>query len=65
MTMHINANPKTKAEAIRWLKIGIELVVIDATTDRPIAQKDGRIEIAGPRWNGKAILRNGLVFKIE
>lgn len=63
--MRLSANPKTKAEAVRWLRIGIELVVIDPTTDRPIAEKDGQVQVTNLGWTGIATLRNGLVIKLE
>lgn len=55
----------TKREASRWIRIGIELTVIDAATDRPIQQQEGLISIVGPNWTGLAILHDGIVIKLQ
>ncbi|MDB5343902.1 MAG: hypothetical protein JWP89_2279 [Schlesneria sp.] len=62
--MYLSGNPKTKSEAARWLRIGIELTVLNSKTNRPIDQKDGAIEVTGLGWNGVAALRDGLVIKL-
>ncbi len=43
--MHLSAKSKDKAE--RWVRLGLELTVIDPNTNRPIQQSNGQVEIAG------------------
>lgn len=62
---YLSGNPMTKREASRWIRIGIELTVIDAATDRPIQQQEGLISIVGPNWTGLAILHDGIVIKLQ
>jgi hypothetical protein len=63
--MYLSGHPKTKSEAARWLRIGIELTVLDDRNCLPIRQKDGTVDIAGPGWKGFATINGGLVVKIR
>ncbi|MDB5344805.1 MAG: hypothetical protein JWP89_3182 [Schlesneria sp.] len=63
--MYLSGNPKSKTEAVRWVRIGIELTVLSPRTERPIEQKEGTVEVIGHGWSGIAILSNGIVTKLK
>ena len=63
--LHLSTRSKDKAEAARWIRKGIELVVKNADTDRPIRQKDGRVQIVERGWTAVVTLKDGIVTKIE
>jgi hypothetical protein len=63
--MYLSGCPKTKTEAGRWLRRGIELTVIDPATNRPIKQKEGPVKVNGHGWTGTAVLVNGIVAKLQ
>jgi hypothetical protein len=63
--MYISGNPKSKQEAMRWVRIGIELTVMDHRTNRPIALKDGTVIVLGSGWTAGATLRDGIVVKLN
>lgn len=46
--MYLSGNPKTNADATRWLRIGIELTVLDIATNRTISQKEGSVKLREP-----------------
>lgn len=63
--MYLSGHPKTKTEAVRWVRTGIEVTVIDPATDRPIKQTDGPVNVKDHGWTGVAILVNGIVAKLN
>lgn len=63
--MSLSGNPSNKSEAARWVRIGIELVVINPLTNLPIEQRDGIVRVIGRGWEGIALLKDGIVKSLK